>query len=101
YGESPALAVASRVSSAAGLSSKRSRDAHPIARSSVAAHSASSVDFPYPAGAVTPTTRDPLERAPSISARRLTPPVRGGLIATFASRRIPLRSRGPPAASRV
>ena len=58
----------------AGSSSSRSIEAHATGRSSISAHSASIVDLPYPAGAVTPTTRASLARAFSMSSRRLTPP---------------------------
>ena len=42
------------------------------------AHSARRVDLPYPAGAVTPTTRRPLERAEAIREARETEPRAGG-----------------------
>ena len=62
-GEIRAYADANRTSRIAGSSSKRSSDTHPTGRSSACAHSVRNVDFPYPAGAVTPTTRQSLARA--------------------------------------
>ena len=69
---------ARRVSSAAGSSSNRSSDTQATGRSSEWAHSARRVDLPYPAGAVTPTTRRPLERAEAIREARETEPRAGG-----------------------
>ena len=66
-----------------GSSSNRSSDSHATLRSSVRAHSASNVDLPYPAGAVTPTTRASLERTRWIRVLRLTAPARGSGIRNF------------------
>ena len=52
----------------------RSRDTQATRRSSARAHSTSRVDLPYPAGAVTATTRQSLARALSMSGARLTEP---------------------------
>ena len=76
-----------RSSRTAGSSSKRSRATHATRRSSPAAHSTSKVDLPYPAGAVTPTTRHPLARAVRISPARLTEPGCGSGIDSRASSR--------------
>ena len=78
-------AAAIRDSSAAGSSSEWARDTHPTGRSSIPAHSARSVDLPYPAGAVTPTTRQVLVRAVVMSGARLTDPGCGRGRASLAS----------------
>ncbi|OLT52287.1 hypothetical protein BJF88_14060 [Cellulosimicrobium sp. CUA-896] len=75
-GDTVEHASASSESSAPGSSSSGSTVAQATARSSVRAHSASVVVLPYPGGAVTATTRAPLVRARSTSARRLTAPRR-------------------------
>ena len=69
-------ADASSPNRAAGSSSNVSSDAHATGRSSACAHSASRVDFPYPAGAVTATTGRWLVRAVRIREPRLTAPGR-------------------------
>ena len=87
-GATCAYADASRVRSAAGSSSNRSSDTHATGRSSACAHSAMSVDLPYPAGAVMPTTRRALDRADSKMSARLTEPRAGGSgTSNFASSR--------------
>ena len=69
-----------------GSSSNRSSEIQATGRFSLLTHSASSIDLPYPAGAVTLTIRRALERAVLIRSARLTAPLaeyRGG--ASFAS----------------
>ena len=69
----------------AGSLSKRSSETQAMRRSSVWAHCVRNVDLPYPAGAVTPTTRHSLPRAFSIRSARLTESGRGRGTASFAS----------------